>query len=306
MQREQGTVPLAGFQEAWLTGAHGRMRYWQSAARDGVPLVLIHGYSALIEFWNDVLPTLAAAHTVYALDLYGFGRSAKLTVPPDKQIWVEQVGLFLEQVVGRPAAVVGHSLGGTVAAEVAKQYAPRVQALVLIGSTGIADIAHLYRIHERLFYLGVQIPLVGEAVSLMFGRHITITQFLRAVYYRRERIRPELVRRFYPTLTRPSDALFRLKVLRGFNSYALDLQPGDVAAPVLILWGDHDPAFPLQLAYTFQMRYFPQAEVRLIADSGHCPFDETPQAFCAALLPWLAEHRPRPLHPIGAAVSVLH
>ncbi len=306
MQGQLTTQPLPGFYEHWLSGAHGRMRYWQSEPREGVPLVLVHGYSAMIEFWYDVLPMLAREHPVYALDLYGFGVSDKLTLPPTKQIWAAQVGLFLEQVVRQPAVLVGHSLGGTVVAQAAKHFPQWVQALVLIGSTGIANIAHLYRLYERLFYLGVQTPLIGEAVSLMFGRHITITQFLRAVYYRRERIRPELVRRFYPTLTTRRDFLFRLKVLRRFNSYALDLQPGDVQVPVLILWGDHDPAFPLQLAYTFQLRYFPQAAVRLIADSGHCPFDETPEAFCAALLPWLAEHSPRSLQPVAEPVSVLH
>ncbi len=309
-----GHLP-AGFSEDWLQGNYGRTRYWHSALRPHTrpPVVLIHGYSALIEFWGAVLPDLAAEYPIYALDLYGFGQSDRLNLPPSKHLWAAQVATFIERVIGEPAIVVGHSLGGTVAAQLAASYPHLVRAVALVGSTGIAHIGHLYRVYQRLFYLGVKTPLVGEVVSLAFGAHITTVQFLRAVYYRRERIRPELVAIFKPTLQRPSDFLFRLDVLRRFNEYGLDLRPGDVSVPVLILWGDHDPAFPLQLAYTFQFRYFPHAEVRLIPESGHCPFDETPEAFCAALLPWLAAQsaqsaqsaQPAAVLPTAMAVATL-
>lgn len=63
--------------------------------------------------------------------------------------------------------------------------------------------------------------------------------------------------------------------------------PGEIAAPVLLIWGECNPVLPPQMAYCLQSEVMPNADLRLIAQSGNCPVDETLDAFCATLHSWL-------------------
>jgi pimeloyl-ACP methyl ester carboxylesterase len=272
--------------ERWLPGPHGLMRYHVSAARPGPPLVLLHGFGAMIEIWHRALHCLAPHATCYVPDLYGFGYSAALQ-RPDKRIWVEQVATLLREVVREPAVLVGNSLGGMVAAQVARAYPQQVRALALVDSTGLSGTARLYSKVERFFYGIVQTPGLGEVLADVLGRPFGVRQFLVTLYYRKEQITPHLVTTLSGPFRRPHTARFCLRVLRDFERLALDVRPGEIAAPALLLWGEHDPVLPPLMAYRLQTEIIPHADIRIIPQSGHCPFDETPEAFCATLLSWL-------------------
>ncbi|NTW03086.1 MAG: alpha/beta hydrolase, partial [Oscillochloris sp.] len=66
-------------------------------------------------------------------------------------------------------------------------------------------------------------------------------------------------------------------------------EKGKVEVPTLLIWGERDASIPPQLAEYFKQTLLPQAEIAIIPESGHCPFDETPQEFCDILLPWLEQ-----------------
>jgi pimeloyl-ACP methyl ester carboxylesterase len=272
--------------ERWLHGPHGPVRYHVSSARPGPPLVLLHGFGAMIEIWHRALRCIAPTCTCYVPDLYGFGYSAALH-RPDKRVWVEQVAALLREVVREPAVLVGNSLGGMVAAEVARACPQQVRALVLVDSTGLAGTGRLYSRFERFFYRIVQTPGIGEVLAGVLGRPFGVRQFLLALYYRKEQITPRFVATLSGPFRRPHTAAFCLRVLRDFESLALAVRPGDITAPVLLLWGEHDPVLPPLMAYRLQSEMLPHADIRIIPQSGHCPFDETPEAFCATLLTWL-------------------
>ncbi|NTW97679.1 MAG: alpha/beta hydrolase, partial [Oscillochloris sp.] len=55
----------------------------------------------------------------------------------------------------------------------------------------------------------------------------------------------------------------------------------------LLIWGAEDRSIPPSDAEAIKQRVIPQAELAILPDLGHCPFDEDPEAFCGALLPWL-------------------
>jgi pimeloyl-ACP methyl ester carboxylesterase len=262
------------------------MRYHVSAARPGPPLVLLHGFGAMIEIWHRALRCMAPAATCYVPDLYGFGYSAALH-RPDKRIWVEQVAALLRDVVREPAVLVGNSLGGMVAAQVARAYPQQVRALALVDSTGLSGTARLYSRTERFFYRIVQTPGLGEMLAGVLGRPFGVRQFLMALYYRKEQITPHFVATLSGPFRRPHTARFCLRVLRDFEALALDVRPGEISAPTLLLWGEQDPVLPPLMAYRLKSEMIPHADIRIIPQSGHCPFDETPEVFCATLLPWL-------------------
>lgn len=275
--------------ERWLNGEYGPMRYWVSVPQHGLPVLLIHGYGSLIDYWGDVMPAVARSSTCYALDLYGFGYSAPLAAAPSRQVWSDQVADFIQRVIHRPVIVIGHSLGGVIAAQVASDYPHLVRGLVLINSTGLPNTSALYAWHERMFFQFICMPYIGEVLSIVFGGPLGVWRFLVVLYYRRDRIRREIISMLSGPLRQPQAGLFRLRVLRAYEELTLQLKPGDVTAPTLLLWGAQDRAFPLWVAHVLRQQMFPQAELAVIPESGHCPFDETPEAFCAILLRWIEE-----------------
>jgi pimeloyl-ACP methyl ester carboxylesterase len=98
---------------------------------DGPPLVLLHGVTSRWQSWLNVAPAFAVRWRLYALDLRGHGRSGRVpgayTIPD----YADDVSAFLREVVGTPAVVVGHSLGGIIATAVAAAAPEQVAAVVL-------------------------------------------------------------------------------------------------------------------------------------------------------------------------------
>ncbi len=277
--------------EHWLQGAYGNMRYWFSPPRNAPPLLFLHGYGAMIEHWNQVLPVFAQTHSCYALDLYGFGYSAALRALPHKHTWAEQVTHFARSVLPEPAILVGNSLGGMVATQVAADHPELVRGLVLVDPTGLPGMAAHTGMAERLVQRAARVPLLGEAIASALNGPQGVRQFLLALYHRKERITPELLSALSGPFRRPHTATFCLNILRHFDHLALDVPLNAVNVPTLIVWGEHDPALPATLAEPFRQRFVPHAEIQIIPDSGHCAFDETPEAFCAIVIPWLTKQQ---------------
>ena len=98
----------------------------------GAPLLLLHGVSRRWTDWSVLLPALTARWTVHALDFRGHGRSDR-AAPDGYHVrdYAADVVDYLRQAVGRPSAVVGHSLGGIVAACVAADAPDLVLGVVL-------------------------------------------------------------------------------------------------------------------------------------------------------------------------------
>jgi pimeloyl-ACP methyl ester carboxylesterase len=273
--------------ERFLDGQHGPMRFWESAPRHGLPVLLIHGYGAMIEHWRRVMRPIAARHTLLALDLYRFGRSAIPAVPPSPQHWADQAAELIAAVSPGPAVVVGHSMGGMVACQLAASHPNLVRGLVLVASTGLNDPQNQPSALDTMMFDLLRANGVGELLAGMVGNAWGARQGLLNAYYNKACVTPELVAQFTAPLQRPGGARAYLDVTRAFPQLFLDLKRGDISAPALLIWGEHDRSLPPPLAQFFKRTLLPQAEVQVIPGTGHCPFDETPDAFLDTLLPWL-------------------
>jgi pimeloyl-ACP methyl ester carboxylesterase len=112
----------------------GDMEVVEKGPRNGSPIVLIHCFTCAINWWDGVMPRLAAGHRVVAIDLLGHGGSEK----PSTGYSIENQASLVAGVLGRlgvrDAEVVGHSLGGPVAIALAEQSPRLVSRLVAIDS----------------------------------------------------------------------------------------------------------------------------------------------------------------------------
>jgi pimeloyl-ACP methyl ester carboxylesterase len=273
--------------ERWLDGLHGAVRYWHSAPQQRLPVLLIHGYGAMIEHWQAVMRPIARQHTMLALDLHNFGQSA-IVKQPSRQLWAEQCAELISAACHGPAVVVGHSMGGSVAAQLAQSYPQLVRGLVLVDSTGLNDPTNQPSTLDNAIFSLARAPGVGELLAGLAANKQGARQGLLAAYYRKEKVTPELVEQFSRPLRRPGGPAAYLAATRAFPDLFLDAKPGDISCPALLIWGEHDRSVPPALAAYFKRTLLPQAEIAIIPASGHCPFDETPQPFCDILLPWLS------------------
>lgn len=100
----------------------------------GRPVILVHGWLGSWRYWIPTLQVLQTKYRVYALDLYGFGDSAK---NPQRYSLEHQIGLldeFMKQLGMPKAALIGHGLGALVVSEFTRRYAERVPRLLVAGA----------------------------------------------------------------------------------------------------------------------------------------------------------------------------
>ena len=121
----------------WITRGAIRYHYRVAGPDDApeLPLILVHGLGVSSAYWRRIQPLLAAHRRVYALDLPGFGRTTHprhllntVALAHTLQDWLAALGLT-------KVDLLGHSMGGPVVAEFAREHPDRVCRLMMVGAT---------------------------------------------------------------------------------------------------------------------------------------------------------------------------
>lgn len=168
----------------------------------GRPVILLHGWINSWGVWQEEMIQLAdrGGYKVYALDFWGFGDSAKAKTPPFKVAsYVEMVDQFMETLGILRAPVLGHSMGGTVALQLALDKPERVTRVAAVGSpitgaslnfflklAGINWIAHLVWRAPLLLRAVIMANTLGDSarVRKMILRDVekaSIESFFRSI-----------------------------------------------------------------------------------------------------------------------------
>lgn len=134
---DTGNASTAG-QYADVNGLH---LYYQIHG-SGRPLVLLHGGLGAIEMFGPVLPALAEGRQVIAVDLQGHGRTADIDRPFSIEFMADDIAALLEHLGIERADVMGYSLGGGVALQVAVRHPQVVERLVLVSAAFRSDAYH--------------------------------------------------------------------------------------------------------------------------------------------------------------------
>ena len=121
----------AGFTEKQVTLPDGTVLNYGEGADNGPPLLLIHGQVVAWEDYTTVLPALSEYYHVYAVDCHGHGKSAKDPAKYSAAAMGADFAYFIENVIGEPAVVSGHSSGGLLTAWLAANAPEQVRGAVL-------------------------------------------------------------------------------------------------------------------------------------------------------------------------------
>lgn len=138
VRKHQSVTDITGVNVSSIVTEQGILHY-ESVGR-GQPIILLHGWINSWDVWRDSMIALAKTgiYRVYALDFWGFGDSAKGTKTStavfEIDSYVEMVHQFMDTLGIQEAPVFGHSMGGTVALQMALSYSDRVRKVAVVGS----------------------------------------------------------------------------------------------------------------------------------------------------------------------------
>jgi len=255
----------------------------------GPPLLFVHGLGGCWQNWLENLAELALGHRVIAIDLPGFGASQMPTAAVSVTGYARTLELLCDALSVDAAAVVGNSMGGFVAAELAIASPERVERLVLVSAAGlhIAEL-RLERALTRLRRVERTFARCGGYVasrSELFARRARLRRIVLAgVAAHPELLPAPLVAEQVAGAGRPGF----MPALRAMAGYPLRHRLAQIACPALIVWGAHDRVVPVRDAAAFQ-RLIPDARKVVYPDTGHVPMLERPARFNADLRAFLGE-----------------
>lgn len=241
------------------TFRHEGLRLAFAESGSGPPLLLVHGLSGSRRWWRRNLPALEAEFTVFALDLVGFGASARQSPLPIAR-GARVVAAFMKELGIRRPRLVGHSMGGHTALHLAAADPDRVEALVLVASSGL--------VRGSPWRLAARLPAAGLAGALDF----------------------------LPTLALDAARAGPRALLRATRELLSDdVTPilARVTCPTLLVWGERDVLVTRALGEALGAA-IPGARLVEIPGAGHNVMYDRADAFNQVVLPFLRDPRPAP------------
>ena len=263
-----------------------RVRY--TTMGEGPPLVLVHGVHAAASSFEmrNVFDPLSRRHTVYAVDLLGFGKSERPAAPYTGTLYRDLLGAFLGEVVGRPAVVMASSLSAAYAVGAARSRPSLVAGLVLISPTGTTSTGSVGPVRQ---IVGVTfgLPLVGSAAFNLLVCEASIRWYLGRAYADRAMVDETLVGQQWATSHQPNARLAPAAFVAG----RLDLPWSDdasaVSAPILVL--RRTVGGIGTIAGNDELRRLgPNVTIQTIEGTGQLPHDEAPDRVIEIVEAWLS------------------
>src|SRR5918999_55781 len=298
-----GKLATAPVEAAWFTnGATWRSVPWEAQARTvdggpdrlayvelgagGMPVLFLHGLGGNWTAWLETLPSVARGRRVVAVDLPGFGKSPPASDGISISGYARTIERFCDEIGLERFVVVGSSLGGWVAAELALRVPSRVAALVLADAAGIVPTRL-----ERTKVVGMMRgAALGAPLAPRFRRSIASRPRLRKMALKYTIADPSgLAADFvYMALPEAPDPGFEPAFTAARRSWsdAWCDRLTEIDCPTLIVWGERDSLLPVRHGREFARR-IRGSRLRVIRGAGHLPMVERPTEVNAALLEFL-------------------
>ena len=227
----------------------------------GPRVLFIHGTGGNGRAWSNQIRRLSQTHQAIAIDLPGYGESELGESIQSTDDYVPFIDRWMEQAGWESAVLVGSSMGGRLALQLALDYPRRTEALVLVNASGLNLTDH---------------PTMSPA-------SVSLETFMKALFYRPSH--QFLVSRtiepappWYATMKRLST---------GSHHRDLNNRLHEIRIPTLILWGEHDQVIPPAHAEAFHQG-IRGSRLQYLPKCGHVPMLERPGEVNDALVEFLA------------------
>jgi pimeloyl-ACP methyl ester carboxylesterase len=235
----------------------------------GPAILALHGLGGGAYFFRGLAERLLPDYRVVAVDL---------PASPDASMthWVEALGTLVDERIGQPVVVLGHSMGTIIGLEAWARWPERIRAAIFVG--GVPRVAPLIRerLSERVRALAGVTDLAG------WGRRVSPGVFAAGTLVDR----PEVVSAFERLFELQSVAAYMrcCTILLSANAEAI---VPSVTVPCVAITGEHDQYAPPDAVAAFIGKIPGNPPLEVIPDCGHLPFLEQPDAFAAAVKSFL-------------------
>lgn len=261
----------------WLEIESNHIAYIEAGSAESPPLLLLHGIMSHKGVWARTMDVLKDRFHCIAIDQLGFGESDK---PEDKDYSIAKQAERALQVADhfgfKRFTLMGHSMGGQVAAYLAAKTAPqRVQKLISIAGVVTGELSAWAQNFTR------QTVAIGAKIPNLYTASLSLSKRSRAFSY-------FVFRPWFHDIHGVPYDLWALDRQMAFNREiafttpkawdslnATDLTPAlkDILAPTLVLFGNQDGTVPVKQAHLFK-KEFPTADLVLLDQCGHFPMYE--------------------------------
>jgi len=264
------------------------MRFCYQEFGQGETILILPGLGTSIDYWQEVIPTLAAQYHVVAVDPPGFGKSDKPNASYELAWIVDQVVVFMDAKGIHQASVIGGSMGGHLALLMALNHPDHVSKLVLMGSVGDWEPPGIF---------------LDATIRLLWNDTLA-TNFLRERW-------PEIFPKMFHAPTPLTDRIFRYDMAlrargsryapqgraasRAFRSILYSScreRLKDVPQPTLLIWGEGDAIHPAPGTATYFREHLPNARLVVVPEAAHEVMVDQPETFSRLVLTFLQSGLP--------------
>lgn len=238
----------------------------------GQPLVILHGWGMHGGIWQTVRDGLAEHHRLYIVDLPGMGFSDALLAEHLPQV-ANAMRAELNQLIAQPYHLIGWSLGGLLAMQMALQESSAIAKLILVATTPCFVDRHDWQhgVPKQIFH--------GFFKEVMQDFASALEKFLALIAMGSSHTRQEVKMLLQVMLQRPHPRLQSLQAgLKLLLESDLREQLQDIQQPVLWIHGERDRLCPVSAAQ-WATQQLPQATLEIFSAAGHEPFISHPQQF---------------------------
>ena len=252
-----------------------------SGPRDAPAILLLHGFGASLQAWDDWAPALEKNLRVLRIDIPGFGLSG----PAVNQDYsdaadVARVIAVMDQLGVQQVIVAGHSMGGRIAWNLAAAHPERVSKLVLISPDGFPDPnAKSDKTYEVPALLGL-LPYSLPKWALRMGG-------VAPAFADDSQLTPQMMQRYHDMMLAPGVRTALLDRMRQTRNSDPVSRLQSIKAPTLLLWGEKDAFIPVSNAQDY-LKAMPQATLVTLPGVGHVLHEEAPKASVQAVLDFLS------------------
>jgi pimeloyl-ACP methyl ester carboxylesterase len=232
-------------------------------------ILLLHGWGSNIDLFRGIINNLSKTHTVYALDMPGFGKTSEPKISWNVDDYVEFVIKFIEKMKIDKLSLLGHSFGGRVIIKLVNRENLNfeIEKLILVDSAGILPRNKKKTIKTRVY----------KTLKVIVGNNIVKKVFPDAL--------ENLKKKFGSEDYRNASGVMRETLVKVVNEDLESLLP-NIKQSTLLIWGTEDTATPLSDAKIME-NLIPDSGIVEVKGAGHYSFLEQPQLIDAVLTSFL-------------------
>ena len=286
----ENTVPVEQLVDAdsKFVNVNGINIHYKTYGQGEPAFILLHGFGASVFSWREVVEPLAQHGTVIAYDRPAFGLTERPLEwegesPYGPQAQVDIVLGLMDELGVEKAILVGNSAGGTVSMQVALQHPERVEALILVDAAvyaggGAPSWSRPILKTPQMNHIG---PLIARQLQAQG------VEFIKTAWHDPSKITQDIFDGYQKPLQIANwdKALWQLTVASEESGLVERL--AEITMPTLVITGDDDRIVPTEQSLRLADE-LPNAELKVIVQSGHLPHEEKPVEFMQAVTEFLS------------------